>query len=141
MLRFMNDAAVRTAWACARPRRSSIPQAPSSAPPTSSPSPRTLPASGCCICAAAPGTGREIVPRAWVDYARSPTIHTAGGLLRGSLVDESGQSEISSTASGFDGQRILCDPARDLIIVRLGRTPVGEVDYVWERVFALAELF
>jgi CubicO group peptidase (beta-lactamase class C family) len=44
-------------------------------------------------------------------------------------------------ASGYDGQRVLCDPARDLIIVRLGRTPAEEVDYVWDRVFELAELF
>ena len=43
-------------------------------------------------------------------------------------------------ASGYDGQRILLDPDRDVIIVRLGRTPEPEVDYVWDRVFELAEL-
>ncbi len=43
--------------------------------------------------------------------------------------------------SGYDGQRILCDPAKDLIIVRLGRTPEAEIKYIWDRVFALTELF
>ena len=43
-------------------------------------------------------------------------------------------------ASGYDGQRVLCDPDKDVIVVRLGRTPVEEVDYVWERVYGLMEL-
>ena len=42
---------------------------------------------------------------------------------------------------GYDGQRILCVPDKDLVIVRLGRTPITEVDYVWERFYAIAECF
>jgi CubicO group peptidase (beta-lactamase class C family) len=42
-------------------------------------------------------------------------------------------------ASGYDGQRILCIPEKDAVIVRLGRTPVDEVSYVWERVNAIGE--
>ena len=41
--------------------------------------------------------------------------------------------------SGYDGQRILCVPEKDAIIVRLGRTQVDEVDYIWDRVFAIAD--
>jgi hypothetical protein len=32
-------------------------------------------------------------------------------------------------------------PEKDLIIVRCGRTPISEIDYVWERVFGIAGLF
>lgn len=84
--------------------------------------------------------GREILPREWVDYARSPTIHTKEECY-GAHWWMNPANPDQFYASGYDGQRILCDPARDLIIVRLGRTPADEVDYVWERVFAMAELF
>lgn len=84
--------------------------------------------------------GREILPREWVDYARTPTAHT-GADCYGAHWWMNPQKPEQFYCSGYDGQRILCDPARDLIIVRLGRTPEGEVDYVWDRVFELADLF
>jgi CubicO group peptidase (beta-lactamase class C family) len=84
--------------------------------------------------------GREIVPREWVDYARTPTVHTAEDCY-GAHWWMNPANPAQFYASGYDGQRILCDPKRDLIIVRLGRTPVDEVDYVWDRVFSIAELF
>jgi CubicO group peptidase (beta-lactamase class C family) len=43
--------------------------------------------------------------------------------------------------SGYDGQRILCDPEKDLVIVRLGRTPADQVNYVWDRVDEIVNLF
>lgn len=84
--------------------------------------------------------GQQILPREWVDYARSPTIHTEEACY-GAHWWMNPENPSQFFASGYDGQRILCDPARDLIIVRLGRTEAQEVDYVWDRVFALAELF
>lgn len=84
--------------------------------------------------------GTEIVSRDWVDYARSPTAHTAEECY-GAHWWMNPANTAQFFASGYDGQRVLCDPERDLLIVRLGRTSAEEVDYVWERTFALAELF
>lgn len=83
--------------------------------------------------------GGEILPREWIDYARSPTYHSdeeCYGAHWWMNPDNSSQFY----ASGYDGQRILCDPERDVIVVRLGRTPVEEVGYVWDRVYGLVEL-
>jgi CubicO group peptidase (beta-lactamase class C family) len=84
--------------------------------------------------------GREILPREWLDYARSPTVHTDEDCYGAHWWMNPGNPD-QFYCSGYDGQRILCDPDNDLIIVRLGRTRIDEVDYVWERVYGLAELF
>jgi CubicO group peptidase (beta-lactamase class C family) len=83
--------------------------------------------------------GREIVPADWVDYARSPTHHSelecygAHWWMRPQRPDW-------FYAGGYDGQRILCVPEKDAVIVRLGRTPVEKIEPVWEHLHALAEL-
>ena len=82
--------------------------------------------------------GREIVPAAWVDYARSPTHHTDDDCYGAHWWMKPDRPEWFY-CSGYDGQRILCVPEKDLVLVRLGRTSEGEVDYVWDRVFAMAE--
>ena len=84
--------------------------------------------------------GKEILDRQWVDYARTPTYrddeqcYGAHWWMNPSNPDQ-------FYCGGFDGQRIECVPDRDLIIVRLGRTPTEQIDYVWERTNALIELF
>jgi len=82
--------------------------------------------------------GREIVPRQWVDYARSPT-YRSNDECYGAHWWMKPDNPDWFYASGYDGQRILCVPEKDIVIVRCGRTPVDEVDYVWERVFAIAD--
>ena len=84
--------------------------------------------------------GQQILPPGWVDYARSPTFNNgveAYGAQWWLKADNPGWFY----CSGYDGQRILCVPEKDLVIVRCGRTPLAEVDYVWERFFGIAELF
>jgi len=83
--------------------------------------------------------GRQIVPRDWVDYARSPTYRDAEQCYGAHWWMRPDRTEWFY-ASGYDGQRILCIPEKDAVIVRLGRTPVGEVPYVWDRVFRIGEL-
>ncbi|MEM8769215.1 MAG: serine hydrolase [Pseudomonadota bacterium] len=83
--------------------------------------------------------GNQLLPREWIDYARSPTIHTAEECY-GAHWWMNPANPRQFYASGYDGQRILCDPERDLVIVRLGRTPITEIDYVWDRLFELTEL-
>ncbi len=81
--------------------------------------------------------GQEIVPREWVDYARSPTYHS-GEDCYGAHWWMNPENPDWFYASGYDGQRILCVPDKDVVIVRCGRTPVEEIDYVWDRVDAIA---
>jgi len=62
--------------------------------------------------------GERILPEGWVDHARTTTSGSAGeygahwwlGLA----------AEDSFHCSGFQGQYTLCNPSRDLVIVRLG---------------------
>lgn len=84
--------------------------------------------------------GQQILPAGWVDYARTPTYQSdqeAYGAQWWLSPDHPGWFY----CGGYDGQRILCVPQKDLVIVRLGRTPVAEVDYIWERIAAIVGLF
>lgn len=83
--------------------------------------------------------GRRILPRAWVDYARSPSHHDAEQCYGAHWWMRPDRPEWFY-ASGYDGQRVLCIPEKDAVIVRLGRTRVEEIDYVWERLNAIGEL-
>jgi len=80
--------------------------------------------------------GRRILPEGWVDYARTPTYQDREQAY-------GAHWWLSPTrpwffASGYDGQRILVVPDRDLVIVRCGRTPKAEIQHVWDHVEALA---
>ena len=83
--------------------------------------------------------GREILTPEWVDYARTVTYqdeeqcYGAHWWMNPANTDQ-------FYCSGFDGQRILCDPERDLVLVRLGRTPADQVDFVWNRLYRICEL-
>ncbi|MEM7339411.1 MAG: serine hydrolase [Actinomycetota bacterium] len=68
--------------------------------------------------------GTRILPEGWVDYART----------RRAVDDESGTGYGAQWwlwphgdgvfyASGYETQRIIVDPANDLVLVRLGKTP------------------
>lgn len=82
--------------------------------------------------------GNAVIDREWVDCARSLSYrddaqcYGAHWWLRPDRTDW-------FYASGYDGQRILCIPEKDAVIVRLGRTPVEHIGYVWERLDAIGE--
>lgn len=72
--------------------------------------------------------GTEIVPRAWIDTARRPVMLPTGHLAGyGSHWWTHDDGLGTFAAHGFEGQRIVCVPDRDLVVVRLGVTP-SEVD-------------
>lgn len=83
--------------------------------------------------------GREILPRSWVDYARTPTYRDHEFCYGAHWWMKPDDPSVFY-CGGYDGQRIALFPARDVIIVRCGRTPIGEVQYVWDRFYGLAEL-
>jgi CubicO group peptidase (beta-lactamase class C family) len=71
--------------------------------------------------------GARLLPHGWVDHARSETLASIGryGAHWWLALDGSG----IFTANGFQGQYIVVDTARDLVVVRLGvSTPAQRVD-------------
>ncbi len=62
--------------------------------------------------------GGRVLPMGWVDYARTETPASSGwyGAHWWRSLDGSGRFH----ASGYRGQYIVVDPARDLVLVRLG---------------------
>jgi CubicO group peptidase (beta-lactamase class C family) len=66
--------------------------------------------------------GRELVSRTWVDDAQRPTSADEDPATYYShhwWLDGAG----TYWASGYEGQRCVVSPARDAVLVRLGRTP------------------
>jgi CubicO group peptidase (beta-lactamase class C family) len=73
--------------------------------------------------------GRRVLPAGWVDHARTPTPASFGryGAHWWLALDGTG----IFTANGFQGQYVVVDPARDLVLVRLGvSTPEQRVAVV-----------
>jgi CubicO group peptidase (beta-lactamase class C family) len=69
--------------------------------------------------------GQRILPEGWVDYARTmesddPIDGPYGAHWWGVAGDNLG----TFRAAGYDGQSITICPALDLVLVRLGKTPV-----------------
>jgi CubicO group peptidase (beta-lactamase class C family) len=82
--------------------------------------------------------GQRILPLGWADYARSCTYRDEEQAYGAHWWLKPDRNWFY--ASGYDGQRILLVPDKDVIIVRCGRTPAEEVDAVWNNVNELAEL-
>jgi len=66
--------------------------------------------------------GRTVVPRPWVDYARTPRATDDDGGIYGAHWWLGGDDRGTFQACGYEWQRIVCVPASDLVIVRLGKT-------------------
>ena len=83
--------------------------------------------------------GREILPRAWVDYARSPTYQSEEECY-GAHWWMNPANARQFYCGGYDGQRINCDPDNDVVVVRLGRTPADEFPYIRDRLYQIMAL-
>jgi CubicO group peptidase (beta-lactamase class C family) len=84
--------------------------------------------------------GQEILPEGWVDYARSPTYQD-DEYCYGAQWWMRPDHPSWFYCGGYDGQRILCIPEKDVVVVRCGRTPIEEAPYVMDRVNAIGDLF
>ncbi|MDZ7684478.1 MAG: serine hydrolase [Gammaproteobacteria bacterium] len=71
--------------------------------------------------------GREVVPREWVDYARTPT-HRNDEECYGAHWWMKPDDPDVFYCGGYDGQRIACFPREDVVMVRLGRTPKDQIE-------------
>lgn len=83
--------------------------------------------------------GRRILPEGWVDYARSCSYADAAQAYGAHwwLVPHQHRW---FCASGYDGQRILLAPERDVVAVRLGRTDVDHIQPVWDSLYQAVDL-
>ncbi len=74
--------------------------------------------------------GNRLLPSGWVDGARTVRAHSEDGRAYGShwwIWDE--HREVFA-AQGYETQRILVDPASDVVVVRLGKTPADKSEAV-----------
>lgn len=65
--------------------------------------------------------GRRIVPEGWVDHGRTARSWE-DELLHGAHWWTWDQDQMPFGAHGFEGQRVIAFPARDVVVVRLGKT-------------------
>jgi CubicO group peptidase (beta-lactamase class C family) len=77
--------------------------------------------------------GEQILPEGWTDYTRTPASASEGEY--GSLFWLNGKGEVPSAPDdtymciGHDGQRIFIIPSKDLVVVVLGYSPNGAMDF------------
>jgi CubicO group peptidase (beta-lactamase class C family) len=81
--------------------------------------------------------GQRILPKGWVDYARTPTYQDDNEAYGAHWWLRPNSSWFM--ASGYDGQRILIAPDKDAMVIRCGRTNVDAIDPIWSRMNELIE--
>jgi len=81
--------------------------------------------------------GQRILPKGWVDYARTPTYRDEEQSYGAHWWLKADSPWFM--ASGYDGQRILVAPDKDMLVVRCGRTHVDAVEPIWNRMNELVE--
>lgn len=74
--------------------------------------------------------GERLLPEGWVDHARTLQATDDEGAGYGAHWWLWKPNESAFHASGYETQRILVDPARDLVLVRLGKTPQAKAPAV-----------
>lgn len=64
--------------------------------------------------------GQRIVPEGWIDWSRFPRSWD-DTVVHGAHLWAWDLPETPFGAHGFEGQRVICFPARDVVVVRLGK--------------------
>jgi CubicO group peptidase (beta-lactamase class C family) len=82
--------------------------------------------------------GKEILPRGWVDYARTPRYKDDEYCYGAHWWQRPDKPEWFY-CGGYDGQRIICIPEKDVVIVRCGRTVVDEMPQISEKLYNIGE--
>ncbi|MEZ5205562.1 MAG: hypothetical protein R2690_00945 [Acidimicrobiales bacterium] len=113
---------------CDRRSRASTPRARSSGRATCTPR-RDFARFGLLALRGGRWDGRQLLPEGWIDHGRTPrSIDPDDGRRYGAHWWVTGADHGGFWANGFDGQSILCVPAADLVVVRLGRSPQSCAD-------------
>jgi CubicO group peptidase (beta-lactamase class C family) len=74
--------------------------------------------------------GERVLPAGWTAHARTLTPGS-GGEYGAHWWLRPGDRHGTFYASGYEGQRIVVVPPKDLVVVRLGKTPVELADNLW----------
>lgn len=85
--------------------------------------------------------GRRLLPAGWIDEGRRPRSADTDDKFHGAHWWTWERTDGAFGAHGFEGQRVLCVPGRDLVIVRLGRTGSDGAGPLTEHLFRIAETF
>jgi CubicO group peptidase (beta-lactamase class C family) len=86
--------------------------------------------------------GRRILPTGWVDHARRPrSADPTDGRWYGAHWWVVGDELGGFWANGYEGQAVLCVPALDLIVVRMGRTTADNYDHLVQWRAAVTAVF
>jgi CubicO group peptidase (beta-lactamase class C family) len=84
----------------------------------------------------------QILPEGWVEHARTPIAHDPeNGFDYGAHWWLHPSLPGSMTALGYDGQFIWVVPDRELVVVRLGKTPTPDNNNVVESLIRLIQQF
>ncbi len=87
--------------------------------------------------------GRRLLPDGWVDSMRTTQAHDPeNGLGYGRQTWTVPDGRGTFRMNGYEGQRVICTPSTDTVIVRLGKTPVElapAMDAVLDRIIASTE--
>jgi CubicO group peptidase (beta-lactamase class C family) len=81
--------------------------------------------------------GRRLLPEGWVDHARTPTPASGGAYGAHWWLGVGGPD--SFAAKGYQGQYLILDPGRDVIVLRLGESTPEQRERLEDRLRELIE--
>jgi CubicO group peptidase (beta-lactamase class C family) len=84
--------------------------------------------------------GAALVPEGWVDWSRLARSWD-DTVIHGAQLWAWDAPETPFGAHGFEGQRVICFPARDVVVVRLGKTAPEDAPALNDHLAAIAECF
>ncbi len=88
--------------------------------------------------------GTEVVPSAWIDHGRTPRSESPidPGLIHGAhWWVRPGRDDGGFMAHGFEGQRLMMIPDRDLIVYRNGKTAADTIETLNQHLWGIVDLF
>lgn len=84
--------------------------------------------------------GRRLVPEGWIDHGRRARTWDEKR-MHGAHWWTWDSDEMPFGAHGFEGQRVICFPTRDVVVVRLGKTEDANTDALNDHIAAIAACF
>jgi CubicO group peptidase (beta-lactamase class C family) len=84
--------------------------------------------------------GTPLVPEGWVDWSRTARSWDES-VIHGAQLWAWDSPETPFGAHGFEGQRVICFPARDVVVVRLGKMGPDDAPALNDHLGAIARCF
>ncbi|HEV7722929.1 MAG TPA: serine hydrolase, partial [Iamia sp.] len=88
--------------------------------------------------------GTPVVPSAWIDHGRTPRSESPvdPGIFHGAhWWSRAGRTDGGFMAHGFEGQRLLMVPDRDLVVYRNGKTGSDHTETLNQHLWGIVDLF